>query len=196
MKTDRLNAFTDGVLAIVITIMVLELKVPRGGTLAALEPALPLFGAYVLTFVMVGIFWNNHHHMLQSVRKVDGRVLWANHFLLFTLTLFPFVIRWIGEAGITSYPVAAYGVVLTLAGIAYILLEAALAGADPDSPVEATTRGHGKEIAAHSRPRCDATCLFPPLAVGRGLRRGRGAVAHPGPSLRAPQGRAQLSRAI
>ena len=116
MKTDRLNAFTDGVLAIVITIMVLELKVPRGSTLAALEPALPLFGAYVLTFIMVGIFWNNHHHMMQSVRRVDGRVLWANHFLLFTLTLFPFVIRWIGEAGITSYPVAAYGVVLTLSG--------------------------------------------------------------------------------
>ncbi|MDP9085953.1 MAG: TMEM175 family protein [Pseudomonadota bacterium] len=148
MNSDRLNAFTDGVLAIVITIMVLELKVPHDATRAALEPVLPLFGAYVLSFVMVGIFWNNHHHMLQSVSRIDGRVLWANHFLLFTLTLFPFVIRWIGEAGITALPVAAYGVVLTLSGIAYVLLEWALAGADPDSPVRAATRGHGKEIAS------------------------------------------------
>ena len=146
MKADRLNAFTDGVIAIIITIMVLELKVPSGGTLAAIQPALPLFGAYALSFVMVGIFWMNHHHMMQSARRIDGGVLWANLFLLFWLSLFPFVIRWIGEEGVTAYPVAAYGLVLTLSGVAYILLEKALIRADPDSPVARAVRGHGKEF--------------------------------------------------
>ena len=148
MKPDRLSAFTDGVIAIIITIMVLELHVPTGGTLAALKPALPLFGAYALSFVMVGIFWMNHHHMLQAVRRIDGAVLWANLFLLFWLSLFPFVIRWIGEEGVTAYPVAAYGVVLTMCGVAYILIEQALIRADPDSPVATAVRGHGKEIAS------------------------------------------------
>ncbi|MEO7634854.1 MAG: TMEM175 family protein [Sphingomicrobium sp.] len=147
MKADRLNAFTDGVIAIIITIMVLELPVPKDGTFAAIIPELPLFGAYLLSFVMVGIFWTNHHHMMQSARRVDGGVLWANLSLLFCLSLFPFVIRWIGERGVSALPVIGYGVVLTAAGIAYILLEKALIRADPDSAVGDAVRGHGKEFA-------------------------------------------------
>jgi uncharacterized membrane protein len=130
MKPDRLAAFTDGVIAIIITIMVLELPPPRGVGWASLKPDAPLFGAYVLSFINVGIYWNNHHHMLQSARRVDGRVLWANLFLLFWLSLFPFVIRWIGEAGVTALPVAAFGVALLLAGFAYQLLEVALIKAE------------------------------------------------------------------
>ena len=130
MKPDRLNAFTDGVLAIVITIMVLELKVPTGADLAALRPEIGLFAAYALSFIYVGIYWNNHHHMLHSVRRVDGPVLWANLFLLFWLSLFPFLIRWIGQAGVKAMPVAACGVVLLLAGLAYFLLERALIAAE------------------------------------------------------------------
>jgi uncharacterized membrane protein len=130
MKPDRLCAFTDGVIAIIITIMVLELPTPHGTGWASLEPDAPLFGAYILSFINVGIYWNNHHHMLQSARRVDGRVLWANLFLLFWLSLFPFVIRWIGEAGVTALPVAAFGVALLLAGFAYQLLEVALIKAE------------------------------------------------------------------
>lgn len=123
MKPERLSAFTDGVLAIVLTIMVLELPVPHGGGEAALRPLWPLLGAYALSFVNIGIFWNNHHHLMHLVRKVDGRVLWANLFLLFWLSLIPFVIRWIGEAKVSAEPVAAYGIVLTMAALAYWLLE-------------------------------------------------------------------------
>ncbi len=123
MKAERLSAFTDGVLAIVLTIMVLELPVPHGAGEQALRPLWPLLGAYTLSFVNIGIFWNNHHHLMHLVRKVDGRVLWANLFLLFWLSLVPFVIRWIGEAKVTSEPVAAYGLVLTMAALAYWLLE-------------------------------------------------------------------------
>ena len=130
MKPDRLNAFTDGVVAIVITIMVLSLPVPHGGSFAALRPDVTLFGAYALSFINVGIYWNNHHHMMQSARRVDGRVLWANLFLLFWLSLFPFLIRWIGEVGVTALPVAAFGVILLLAGFAYYLLERALIAAE------------------------------------------------------------------
>jgi uncharacterized membrane protein len=132
MKPDRLNAFTDGVIAIIITIMVLELPVPKGVTFAALRPDLTVFGAYALSFVNVGIYWNNHHHMLQSARRIDGRVLWANLFLLFWLSLFPLVIRWIGDAGVVAMPVAAFGIVLLLAGFAYYILERALIAAEGD----------------------------------------------------------------
>jgi uncharacterized membrane protein len=112
MKPDRLNAFTDGVLAVVITIMVLELKFPAEPSLAAVEAILPLLGAYLLSFVNIGIFWNNHHHMMNAARTVNGAVLWANLALLFWLSLIPLVIRWIDEAGITPWPVATYGLVL------------------------------------------------------------------------------------
>jgi uncharacterized membrane protein len=123
MRAERLSAFTDGVLAIVLTIMVLELPVPHGRGLDALREIWPLLGAYALSFVNIGIFWNNHHHLMHLVRKVDGRVLWANLFLLFWLSLVPFVIRWIGEAKFSAEPVAAYGVILTGAAVAYWLLE-------------------------------------------------------------------------
>jgi len=146
MKPDRLNAFTDGVLAIVITIMVLELPVPHGTDWASFRPDLTLFGAYALSFVNVGIYWNNHHHMLQSARRVDGRALWANLFLLFWLSLFPLLIRWIGEAGISALPVAAFGVVLLLAGFAYYLLERALIAAEGgDSQIAEAVGGKTKE---------------------------------------------------
>ncbi len=123
MRAERLSAFTDGVLAIVLTIMVLELPVPHGAGEHALRPLWPLLGAYALAFVNIGIFWNNHHHLMHLVRKVDGRVLWANLFLLFWLSLVPFVIRWIGEAKVSAEPVAAYGIVLSMAALAYWLLE-------------------------------------------------------------------------
>ena len=126
MRPDRLSAFTDGVIAIIITIMVLELKVPEGDSWAALRPALPLFGAYALSFANVGIFWVNHHHMLHLAKRVDGHALLANLFLLFWLSLVPFVIRWVGEAGINPWPVAAYGAVLVMASLGYLLLERAL----------------------------------------------------------------------
>ncbi len=123
MNTGRLEAFTDGVIAIVITIMVLEIHVPKGHDLAALKEEVPLLLAYVLSYINVGIFWNNHHHMMHVTERVDGRVLWANLALLFWLSLVPFVIRWIDEAGLTTAPVAAYGVVLTGASIGYLILE-------------------------------------------------------------------------
>ena len=141
MKPDRLNAFTDGVIAIVITIMVLEMRVPDGTTLAALRPVLPIFAAYALSFIYVGIYWNNHHHMMQSARRVDGQVLWSNLFLLFWISLFPFVIRWVDERGITSFPVAAFGVVLFMAAIAYFVLERALIAAEGDDSAIARAVG-------------------------------------------------------
>jgi uncharacterized membrane protein len=146
MKADRLNAFTDGVLAIVITIMVLELPVPEGTSFAALRPDLPLFGAYVLSFVNIGVYWSNHHHMMQAARRVDGRVLWANLGLLFWLSLIPFVIRWIGEAGVTALPVAAFGAVLIFAAIAYLLLERALIAVEgEESEIAKAVGGKRKE---------------------------------------------------
>ena len=126
MSKGRLEAFTDGVMAIIITIMVLELKVPSGADLAALQSSLPVFLAYVLSFVNVGIFWNNHHHMLHATARVDGKVLWANLFTLFWLSLVPLVIRWIDETGIVALPTTAYGVVLAMAAIGYILLQSAI----------------------------------------------------------------------
>jgi len=126
MDKGRLEAFTDGVIAIVITIMVLEIKVPQGADLAALQAGLPVFLAYVLSYVNVGIFWNNHHHMLHATERIDGKVLWANLFLLFWLSLVPFVIRWMDETGLTALPTAAYGLVLAMAAIAYSLLQWAI----------------------------------------------------------------------
>jgi uncharacterized membrane protein len=126
MGTGRLEAFTDGVIAIIITIMVLELKVPQEPSFAALQSSLPVFLAYVLSYVNVGIFWNNHHHMLHATERVNGKVLWANLFLLFWLSLVPFVIRWMDEAGVTALPTAAYGIVLAMAAVGYILLQWAI----------------------------------------------------------------------
>jgi uncharacterized membrane protein len=132
MTPARLNALTDGVVAIVLTIMVLELKFPAEPTLHAALAVLPLLAAYLLAFVNVAIYWNNHHHMMQSAHKVTGAVLWANHALLFWLTLFPLMIRWIDEVGIAPLPVASFGLVLIGASIAYLILERTLIGAEGD----------------------------------------------------------------
>ena len=147
MSPTRLNALTDGVVAIVMTIMVLELKFPAEPTLAALLAVLPLLAAYLLAFVNVAIFWNNHHHMMQSAHKVTGGVLWANHSLLFCLTLFPLMIRWIDDAGVTPWPVASFGVVLVGSAIAYQLLERSLIRAEGDgSVVKRAVGSGGKEM--------------------------------------------------
>jgi uncharacterized membrane protein len=126
MKTARLEAFSDGVFAVIITIMVLEMKVPHGSDVAALRPVLPVFLSYVLSFVFLGIYWNNHHHMLQAVRQIRGPSLWANLHLLFWLSLVPFVTGWMGENNFATWPVALYGVVLVCAACAYLILERSL----------------------------------------------------------------------
>lgn len=123
MGKTRLEAFSDGVLAIIITIMVLELKVPHGATLDALAPLIPVMLSYVLSFLYVGIYWNNHHHMLHACKKVTGGVLWANLHLLFWLSLLPFATGWMGENHFAALPSAAYGLVLLAAAIAYWLLQ-------------------------------------------------------------------------
>jgi uncharacterized membrane protein len=123
MHKGRLEAFTDGVIAIIITIMVLEMKVPHGSDFAALASSTPVFVTYALSYTNVAIFWNNHHHMLQASQRVDGQSLWANMFLLFWLSLVPFVIRWMEETEFAALPVAAYGFVLVMAAIGYLLLE-------------------------------------------------------------------------
>ena len=135
MTKNRLEAFSDGVIAIIITIMVLEMKVPQGGDLAALRPLLPVFVSYVLSFTFIGIYWNNHHHMLHATHHVSGSILWANLHLLFWLSLVPFVTGWMGEHTFAAWPVALYGVVMLMAAIAYSLLAMAL------------VRRHGSESA-------------------------------------------------
>jgi uncharacterized membrane protein len=126
MTKGRLEAFSDGVIAIIITIMVLELRVPHGAELDSLRPLAPVFLSYVLSFVYVGIYWNNHHHLLHAARHVNGRILWANLHLLFWLSLFPFVTHWTGETSFAAWPVAVYGGVLLMAALAYTLLVRAL----------------------------------------------------------------------
>ena len=123
MGKSRLEAFSDGVIAIIITIMVLELKVPHGEGISALVPLIPVFLSYVLSFVYVGIYWNNHHHMLHACHKVTGPMLWANLHLLFWLSLFPFVTGWMGENHFAAAPSAVYGVVLLMAAVAYWILQ-------------------------------------------------------------------------
>ena len=127
MSKGRLEAFSDGVLAIIITIMVLELKVPHGADLAALAPLFPVFVSYVLSFIYVGIYWNNHHHMLHAASQVTGGILWANLHLLFWLSLVPFVTAWMGENHFAPLPVALYGVILFMAACAYFILARTLA---------------------------------------------------------------------
>lgn len=122
MEKNRLEAFSDGVIAIIITIMVLELKVPHGAEFTALRPLIPGFLSYVLSFLYIGIYWNNHHHLLQAVHRVNGRVLWANLHLLFWLSLLPFATGWMGENHFAALPVAFYGLVLLCAAIAYFIL--------------------------------------------------------------------------
>ena len=123
MSKNRMESFSDGVIAIIITVMVLELKVPRGENFQALAPSIPVFLSYVLSFVYVGIYWNNHHHMLQTCNRVTGPMLWANLHLLFWLSLFPFATGWMGENHFAAAPSAFYGVVLLMAGVAYLILQ-------------------------------------------------------------------------
>jgi uncharacterized membrane protein len=145
MGKARLEAFSDGVIAIIITIMVLELKVPHEATFAALAPLWPVLLSYVLSFVYVGIYWNNHHHMLSAVRHVSGGTLWANLHLLFWLSLFPFATAWMGENHFAAAPTAAYGVVLLMAAIAYWILQQRLIALDgPDSALKRAVGGDWK----------------------------------------------------
>jgi uncharacterized membrane protein len=133
MHKGRLEAFSDGVLAIIITIMVLELRPPRDSTLASLRPMLPALCGYAVSFIYVGIYWNNHHHLFQAVHRVNGATLWANLHLLFWLSLVPFVTSWMGETHYAASPAAAYGVVLLMAGISFTIL------------VRVLVRSHGRE---------------------------------------------------
>jgi uncharacterized membrane protein len=141
LGTSRLEAFSDGVLAIIITIMVLELRVPHETTVAALRPLIPVFASYILSFVYLGIYWNNHHHMLHVTPRIEGGVLWANLHLLFWLSLVPFVTAWMGEHHFASAPTAAYGVVLLMAGVAYLILQRRLIAIQGDDSLLARAVG-------------------------------------------------------
>jgi len=138
MSKNRLEAFSDGVISIIITIMVLEMKVPHGDSLGTLTPLVPVFMSYVLSFIYIGIYWNNHHHMLHTSTRVTGRMLWANLHLLFWLSLFPFVTGWMGENHFAAVPSALYGGVLLAAAIAYLILQQTIIAAQgPQSPLKA-----------------------------------------------------------
>ena len=141
MNKGRLEAFSDGVLAVIITIMVLEMKSPRGTSLAALKPVIPVLLTYVLSFVYIGIYWNNHHHLLHATQRVNGSTLWANLHLLFWLSLVPFTTAWMGENHFDSWPVAVYGTVLLLAGVAYSILTRALINLHGQGSTLATSIG-------------------------------------------------------
>ena len=151
MEKNRLEAFSDGVIAIIITIMVLEMKVPHGADFAALEPLLPVFLSYVLSFIYVGIYWNNHHHMLNAAERVSGGILWANLHLLFWLSLFPFATGWMGENHLAATPTAAYGCVLLMAALAYRILQ------------QAIIARHGKDSLLARAVGCDWKGKFSPL---------------------------------
>ena len=154
MTRNRLEAFSDGVVAILITIMVLELRVPRGADAAALRPLLPVFLSYVLSFVFLAIYWNNHHHMLHTVERVNGKMLWANVHLLFWLSLVPFATAWMGENGAAPLPTALYGVVLISAAVAYTILQKTIiASQGPDSRLKAAVKDDVKgklSVAAYA----------------------------------------------
>lgn len=136
MHKGRMEAFSDGVIAIIITIMILELKIPHKGDLAALVPLIPKFLSYVFSFVFIGIYWNNHHHVLQATQQVNGAVLWANLHLLFWLSMVPFVTGWMGENNFATIPVAVYGGILWLSGLSFfILVQTLLANHDADSVI-------------------------------------------------------------
>jgi uncharacterized membrane protein len=169
MNSTRLEAFSDGVIAIIITIMVLELKVPHGDTVDALVPLIPNFLSYVLSFIYVGIYWNNHHHMLHTCEEVTGGILWANLHLLFWLSLFPVTTAWIGENPRASAPSALYGVVLMMAAIAYwILQQVMIAAQGPDSLLKKAVGGDWKGKVSQVIYFIGAVAAFrsPPLAQG------------------------------
>jgi uncharacterized membrane protein len=152
MGKGRLEAFRDGVIAILITIMVLEIRVPHGDDLSAFRPLLPVLSSYVLSFVDIGIYWNNHHHMLHATRLIDGRVLWSNLHLLFWLSLVPIFTAWLGDNLSAPWPAAAYGGVLLMAGVAFTLLKIAIIAVNgPDSLL-------AEAVGSTSRERCPSSC--------------------------------------
>ena len=160
MTTARLEAFSDAVIAIIITIMVLELRVPRGSSIDDLRALLPVFLSYVLSFVILGIYWNNHHHMLQASTAISGSVLWANLFLLFWLSLFPFGTAWMGENNLDPLPTAVYGVILLFAAIGYYVLQTVLVREQPEGST--LRRALGRDLKGKSSPLIYATAI--PLA--------------------------------
>ena len=169
MGKGRLEAFSDGVIAIIITIMVLELKVPHGDSLEELVPLLPVFLSYVLSFVYVGIYWNNHHHMLHTATRVTGAMLWANLHLLFWLSLIPFTTGWMGESHFASAPTVAYGVVLLMAALAYWMLQQLIiASQGPDSVLKKAVGGDwkGKLSPATYLAAILLACWWPHVAQG------------------------------
>jgi len=169
MGKGRLEAFSDGVMAIIITIMVLELKVPHGERLDALAPLIPVFFSYVLSFVYVGIYWNNHHHMLHAAQRVTGPILWANLHLLFWLSLFPFATGWMGENHFAAVPSAIYGVVLFMAAVAYWILQRSIISSQGDNSV--LKKALGSDWKGKSSPIVYAIAMMsafwsPSLALG------------------------------
>jgi uncharacterized membrane protein len=163
MNKGRLEAFSDGVIAILITIMVLELKVPHGDDVSAIVPLVPVFLTYVLSYIYLGIYWNNHHHMLHATSRINGKILWANLHLLFWLSLVPFVTGWMGENHFAATPTAVYGVVLLAAGVAYFLLQGTIiADQGPGSKLAAAV---GKDLKGKISPVLYAVAI--PLAFVR-----------------------------
>lgn len=158
MRRNRLEAFSDGVLAIIITIMVLELKVPHGAGFEQLKPLIPVFLSYILSFVYLGIYWNNHHHMLHTVEKVSAGVLWANLHLLFWLSLFPFVTGWMGENHFEPNPTALYGLVLLMAAIAYYILQQRIIASQGENSLLA--RAIGRDLKGKISPGLYALALL------------------------------------
>ena len=167
MTKGRLEAFSDAVIAIIITIMVLELRVPHGAELGSLRPLAPVFLSYVLSFLYLGIYWNNHHHLLHAAREVNGRILWANMLLLFWLSLLPFVTHWTGETAFAAVPVAVYGGVLLLAALSYTLLvRTLLACHGPDSVL---ARAIGSDFKGNVSIACYVLGILLALLVSRWL---------------------------
>jgi uncharacterized membrane protein len=156
----RLEAFTDGVMAVIITVMVLELKVPEGGDLAALQPLVPVFLTYLLSFVYLGIYWNNHHHMLHTADRINGAILWANLHLLFWLSLVPFTTGWMGENHFSAVPTAVYGIVMLCAAIAYYILQTTIIRAQ--GPGSKLARAIGSDVKGRLSPMIYAAAI--PLA--------------------------------
>ena len=195
MGKGRMEAFTDGVLAVIITILVLEMKVPHDADPAALAPLVPVFLSYVLSFVMIGIYWNNHHHMFHAVQRCSGATLWANLHLLFWLSLVPFVTGWMDENHFAPLTVAAYGTVLLCAAIAYtILTRVLLEAARPrlDARQGAGARLQGLDLA-RDLPRRDPARLLLSVRLVRDVCRGGGDLALPRPALREADRRSTLA---
>lgn len=168
MTKGRLEAFSDGVLAIIITIMVLELKVPEGNSWNSLKPLIPKFLSYLFSFIYVGIYWNNHHHLFQAVTKVNGKIMWANLHLLFWLSLTPVTTYWIGETNFSNVPVAVYGIVLIMNAVAYTILENLAIKVEDESVLKEAIQSKWKEYFSLICYVCGiaASFFYPILGIG------------------------------